>query len=138
MSGDLLKKWNALVSSFQGAVLTIPRCYSWSSEHDIQGCNLFGFCDESSRAYAAMVYIRVSTNAGRSVEFIVSKTRVAPATRITIPRLELLSALLLANPVCLLLLKGKWHSILSLVLLTQRWHLLGDWSRQRMEAVCAK
>ena len=97
LSGELLRKWNALVSNFQGAVLTIPRCYSWSAEHDIQKCDLFGFCDASSRAYAAVVYIRVSTSTGRSMEFIVSKTRVAPATRITIPRLELLSALLLAK-----------------------------------------
>ena len=97
LSGELLKKWNALVSNFQGAALSMPRCYSWSSEQDIQGCDLFGFCDASSQAYAAIVYIRVEINAGKSVEFVVSKTRVGPTKGITIPRLELLSALLLAK-----------------------------------------
>ena len=88
LSGELLKKWNLLASNFHGAALNIPRCYSWSLEQEIQCCDLLGFCDASSQAFAAIVYVRMGTSAGKSVEFVVAKTRVSPAKGITIPRLE--------------------------------------------------
>jgi len=43
------------------------------------------------------VHIRVETGVGNSVEFVTAKTRVSPGKAQTIPRLELLSALLLAK-----------------------------------------
>ena len=58
---------------------------------------LCGFCDASTRAYAAVVYLVMHTDTGRFVRFVVSKTRVAPVQRQTVPRVELLSALLLAR-----------------------------------------
>ncbi len=54
-----------------------------------------GFGDASTQAYAAVVYLVLQTNSSISVRFVVSKTRVAPLQPQTIPRLELLSALLL-------------------------------------------
>ena len=75
----------------------IPSCYSWSLSKPTGKNTLFGFCDASSRAYAAVVYIRVETDVSSSVEFVASKTMVSPVERHTIPRLELLSALLLAK-----------------------------------------
>jgi len=97
LSGELISKWRSLVSNFQSVVMTIPRCYSWSSVKASCRYSLFGFCDASSRAYAAVVYVRVETDVGNSVEFVASKTRVSPVEGQTIPRLELLSALLLAK-----------------------------------------
>ena len=44
-----------------------------------------------------MVYIKVEAHCGSAVNFVASKTRVAPIDKLTIPRLELLSAVLLAN-----------------------------------------
>ena len=78
------------MSSFQSTVVTIPRYYSWSSVKDSHN-------HASSRAYAAVVYVRVESIVGNSVEFVAAKTRVSPAGGQTIPRLELLSALLLAK-----------------------------------------
>ena len=43
------------------------------------------------------MYVRVETDVGNSVEFVASKTKVSPVEGQTIPRLELLSALLLAR-----------------------------------------
>ena len=43
------------------------------------------------------MYLLVETAAGMAVRFVASKTRVAPLRGQTIPRLELLSALLLAR-----------------------------------------
>ena len=56
-----------------------------------------GFCDASCKAYAAVVYLLLETSAGCKVQFVASKTRVAPLKSQTIPRLELLSAVLLAR-----------------------------------------
>ena len=57
----------------------------------------FGFCDASKHAFAAVVYLVLKSPVGQTVRFLVSKTRVAPLKPQTIPRLELLSALLLAR-----------------------------------------
>ena len=54
---------------------------------------LVGFCDAYLRAYVAIVYVLSDD----SCMFVASKTRVAPLKTQTIPRLELLGALLLAK-----------------------------------------
>ena len=72
----------------------IPRCYFARQPVDIQ---LHGFSDASERAYAAVVYIRSTYGDGQvEVRLVASKSRVAPIKRQTIPRLELLGALILA------------------------------------------
>ena len=55
---------------------------------------LHGFCDASLQAYAVVVYLRFETPNGH---FVAAKPCVAPIGGQTIPRLELLSALLLAK-----------------------------------------
>ena len=97
LSGQLLDKWKSLVSSFNGITMSIPRSYFWSADKVESVCSLQGFCEASSTAYVAVLYIKVETSCGNAVNFIASKTRVAPLDKQTIPRLELLSALLLAN-----------------------------------------
>ena len=60
--------------------------------------NLVGFFNASKQAYAAVVYLRVhAEEGGYTPVSLISKTRVAPLKEITIPRLELLSGLLLAR-----------------------------------------
>ncbi|XP_070167756.1 uncharacterized protein [Polyergus mexicanus] len=57
-----------------------------------------GFSDASSRAYAAAVYLRTTgVNGNIQVSLLVAKTKVAPVKSVTIPRLELCGALLLAR-----------------------------------------
>ena len=60
-------------------------------------CCLHGFCDASFGAYAAVIYLVTRTTSKSCVWFVASKTRVTPRRELTIPRLELLSALLLAR-----------------------------------------
>ena len=69
----------------------------WSVTESAYNSSLHGFCDASLGAYAAVVYIRIETVSGPSVNFVASKTRVAPTNKQTIPRLELLSAFVLSN-----------------------------------------
>ena len=94
---SLVKKWLQLVTDLkQAQPFSIPRYY-FKSTTDIESACLYGFCDASEKAYAGVIYLAIQSSAGASVQFVVSKTRVAPIRSQTIPRLELLSALLLAR-----------------------------------------
>ncbi|KAL1130802.1 hypothetical protein AAG570_012043 [Ranatra chinensis] len=61
---------------------------------------LHGFSDASKIAYGAVVYLTCRTDNTSTVSLLASKTRVAPLKVQTIPRLELLGAVLLANVTC--------------------------------------
>ena len=73
---------------------------------EVLDTQLHGFCDASKKAYGSVVYGRLLHNDSKvTIALLMSKTRVAPLTEQTIPRLELcgvkqLSALItfIANP----------------------------------------
>ena len=75
----------------------IPRCYTHGDQQDTVSYQLHGFCDSSLSGYAAVVYLRATSGASIQTAFVASKTRVAPLSQLTIPRLELLSALILSR-----------------------------------------
>ncbi|XP_043469792.1 uncharacterized protein LOC122503353 [Leptopilina heterotoma] len=63
-----------------------------------QCAELHGFADASKVAYGAVIYLRIINESGEiKVLLISSKSKVAPLKEQTIPRLELLAALLLAR-----------------------------------------
>ena len=62
-----------------------------------QSARLIGFCDASTKAYAAVVYMRIESETCVDVKFLAARSRVAPIGGMTISRLELLSALLLSK-----------------------------------------
>ena len=75
----------------------VPRYLLYDIHHEVDSYTLVGFCDASKKAYAAVVYLRVKTMEGIHGKFLTAKTRVNPLQPQTIPRLELLSALLLTQ-----------------------------------------
>ena len=100
LAGDLLHKWNTLISQLQcSPTMSLPRCLWSGVSGDKYGstCTLHGFCDASKHACAAVIYLVIQTQTCPVIRFVVSKTRVSPLKSQTIPRLELLSALLLAR-----------------------------------------
>jgi len=58
---------------------------------------LHGFCDASMSAYGACLYLRSETNEESKVHLLCAKSRVAPLKALTISRLELSAALILAE-----------------------------------------
>ena len=98
LSGRLLEKWNKLSSQLKGPdVITIPRCLLTTLPLPIQSATLIGFCDASTKAYACVVYLRLESETSTEIQFVAAKSRVAPSRGTTIPRMELLSAMLLSK-----------------------------------------
>ena len=99
LTGDLLKKWKRLLAVMKDApTISFSRCFYRDPLCSIQSAKLVGFCDASSRAYTAVVYLKVVSDTNQvDIRFVAAKTRVAPTNGPTIPRLELLSALLLSK-----------------------------------------
>ncbi|XP_018368770.1 PREDICTED: uncharacterized protein LOC108764843, partial [Trachymyrmex cornetzi] len=56
-----------------------------------------GFCDASGSGYGACIYVRSTGKSRNTVRLLCAKSRVAPLKELTIPRLELCGALLLAR-----------------------------------------
>ena len=75
----------------------IPRCYTHGDKKDPVIYQLHGFCDSALSGYAAVVYLRATSGTSIQTAFVASKTRLAPLSQLTIPRLELLSALILSR-----------------------------------------
>lgn len=75
----------------------IPRCY-YPKSVTVASIQLHGFSDASEKAYSGVVYLRMEdTNGMVHTSLVASKTRVAPIKPLTIPRLELNGALILAQ-----------------------------------------
>ncbi|XP_029164171.1 uncharacterized protein LOC114935491 [Nylanderia fulva] len=65
---------------------------------DTKSIELHGFADASQVAYAAVVFLRVTTLSGHTtVSLLAGRSKVAPIKPLTIPRLELSAAVLLAR-----------------------------------------
>ena len=74
----------------------VPRLV-FSLNFIIKTVSIHGFCDASLHVYATVVYVRSCKPNGVHVTLLTSKTKVAPIKGLTIPRLELLSCLLLSE-----------------------------------------
>ncbi|XP_078051418.1 uncharacterized protein LOC144477563, partial [Augochlora pura] len=95
LSQDLHSRWvNFRRDLAEITTVQIPRRVL-SSYVDV---DMHGFADASERAYGAAVYLRSRASDGRwVVRLLCAKSRVAPLKTISVPRLELCGAVLLAR-----------------------------------------
>ena len=77
------------------AQLKMPRWVFFRSNQSTY--QLHGFCDASEKAFAAVVYLRAVIDNAPEVHFLLAKSRVDPLKQISLPRLELSGATLLAR-----------------------------------------
>ena len=98
LSPDMKERYDEWMSELRKVgSIRIPRCYFRENDHTPVSIELHGFSDASSYAYAAVVYLRVELESSVKSVLVASKTRVAPLGGLTIPRLELLGAVILAR-----------------------------------------
>ena len=87
--------WLSDLLKFQ--YISVKLCYILNSEETVVSFQIHGSGDSSEVAYAAVVYLRIETSKGACTRPVMSKTRVAPLPKQTVPRLELLAALILSR-----------------------------------------
>ncbi|UYV64523.1 hypothetical protein LAZ67_3001090 [Cordylochernes scorpioides] len=95
---SIQRKWNTFEREMKHLQqVSIPRCI-FKRNLLISNMQMHGFCDSSELAYSAVCYLRI-TYENNQIETILltAKTKVAPIKKITIPRLELCAALMLAQ-----------------------------------------
>ncbi|GFO46524.1 transposon tf2-9 polyprotein [Plakobranchus ocellatus] len=72
----------------------IPRRLTAGNWKDMKGAELIVFVDASERAYGTCIYLKSTDEQSTQTKLVAAKVRVAPLKKVTLPRLELLSALL--------------------------------------------
>nr|CAI5818585.1 unnamed protein product [Callosobruchus analis] len=104
----LQSDWDSLIpdsleESFLDFVSHIPDLRNISVNRKVLVDNpnyieMLGFCDASERAYGCVIYLYSENELGENdCKLLCAKSRVAPLHKVTLPRLELLAAHLLAK-----------------------------------------
>jgi Pao retrotransposon peptidase/Family of unknown function (DUF5641)/Protein of unknown function (DUF1759)/Putative peptidase (DUF1758)/Integrase zinc binding domain/Integrase core domain len=96
IDGAEAKRWTAFREQLMNLRIEVDRCLlPWG---ECRAIELIGFCDSSTVAYGACLYIRCVLASGAvTTKLLCSKSKVAPLKTVTIPRLELCGALLLSR-----------------------------------------
>ena len=91
------EEWNEWINGLD-QVKSISILRSVFSEIEGEGSHfeLHGFGDASVKAYSALIYLVYESGRGIFTTLLCAKTRVAPLKSLSIPRLELMSARVLA------------------------------------------
>ena len=94
LNPELEFEWKKLLNLLKEMTFTVPRFYI----RYVNSTTVFdshAFLDASKHAYATVIYL----SNGESSILVLSKTKVAPIQPVSLPRLELLLCLLLAESV---------------------------------------
>ena len=98
LDGDIRKGVEAWIKGLVDCQrIVIKRCVYDHIYEEVVECWLHGFADASKRAYCGVVYFVYRTSVGRYVRMLTSKTTVAPLKELSIPRLELMAALIMVK-----------------------------------------
>ncbi|XP_075151025.1 uncharacterized protein LOC142225133 [Haematobia irritans] len=88
-------RWNQFISDYDS--LNAVKLERWIGFEPCCNFEIHGFSDASERAYGACVYARIESNGVIRTNLLFAKSRVAPLKTVSLPRLELCGALLLAE-----------------------------------------
>ena len=89
------REWSSLYKELRDVnKIKIPR---WLSVHKNADFEIHGFSDASTKAMSVCIYLRVFNESSCNVNLLIAKTKLAPLKTLTIPRLELCAAYMLAK-----------------------------------------
>ncbi|XP_047988499.1 uncharacterized protein LOC125228094 [Leguminivora glycinivorella] len=95
---EIKEEWLNIRHNFENLKdIKIPRWLHTTNQR-LDKTTIHGFSDASTKAYAAVAYLRVETEEGEiETNLIAAKVRVSPVKPVSLPRLELCGAALLAK-----------------------------------------
>ena len=92
---NLANDWQQLIQELDLlSNIHVPRFVVSAEAFQFQ---IVGFCDASLKGYCGALYIRTITSTGIASQLLTAKTKLAPVKAVSIPRLELCGAHLLAK-----------------------------------------
>lgn len=95
---DLTREWNSIRQNLRSIdEINLPRAYAENGIEEAQRIELHAFCDASALAYGVVIYLTVHHQSTSWTGIVASKTRLAPKRELSIPRLELLAAVIAAK-----------------------------------------
>lgn len=110
LSNELQTEWILFWSKIKS--IEQVRIQRWLGTTGNMQIELYGYCDASAKGYGAVIYVRTESQDGAiKVIQLAAKSRVAPLKIISIPRLELLAAALLAKLIKCVLNSMEWENI---------------------------
>ena len=86
------KKWLGQLPDMKST--SVPRCIAPTTYKTARSTDLHVFCDASDKALAAVSYVRYECQDTIHCAYVMGKAKVAPLKSQTIPRLELMAAVL--------------------------------------------
>ncbi|XP_053686221.1 uncharacterized protein LOC128735757 [Sabethes cyaneus] len=90
---NLWKRWTGLLPAVEA--IRIPRCYLGKAlTAEVDSLEVHIFTDASEHVYGCVAYLRAVVKGTVQCSLIMSRVKVAPLKRQSIPRLELMAALL--------------------------------------------
>jgi len=99
--------WKKLLEGLRSSSTIFVDRHVFQSTGEVKSLEIDGFCDSSGLVYGCAIYVRIVTDSSTYVKLWTAKSRLAPMKEQSIPRLELLSCLLLAKLVDSLLKATK-------------------------------
>jgi hypothetical protein len=105
LTPTFLKEWQSISNQLPAIMeIDIPRLVL--AQDVPKNIQIHGFSDASEKAYGACIYIRSNNQEGKTtVKILCAKSRVSPLKQVSLPRLEICGAVLIAR-----LLKKKLDS----------------------------
>lgn len=110
VSAEFKNEWLKFLSQIKEIEnVRVPR---WSGSSANTTFQLHGFADASARGFGAVIYVRTDDCKGNiAVRQIIAKSKVAPIKSVTIPRLELAAAHLLAKLMNHVRVMMEWENV---------------------------
>ncbi|KAK7605302.1 hypothetical protein V9T40_007160 [Parthenolecanium corni] len=93
LTDELAEEWRTIRGHLnEVSKVELTRPYGFGGLENAERIELHTFCDASAEAYGLVVYLCVWERGRTWTGLVASKTRLAPNTKLSIPRLELLAA----------------------------------------------
>jgi hypothetical protein len=111
LTPTFLKEWQSISNQLPAIMeIGIPRLVlAQGVSKDIQ---IHGLSDASEKAYGAYIYIRSNNQEGMTtVKLLCAKSRVSPLKQVSLPRLDLCGAVLLARLLKKTLDSTQWSKV---------------------------